>query len=480
MLFPFSFTRFYRANRFAEALGCLPNGKSHRRHDELWACYRLGLYATVADSPMVDSHWKGTFASAVSLAACGRDREAADIVRWMVMRYRRRKNFSFFAEALAPYLPDIALEILDRVVAPSALRAALLLRNGKHRESEILLHEALRRREERFNPELHLYMSNVEERSNQKKLVRLNAFLAASALSPLTLIESCQPPSPSNLISAIDLPLIEGPMVSILMTAYQSGKHIGRAISSVLRQTWRNIELIIVDDASSDNTIDEWCSQDSRIRYVRLPVNVGTYVAKNIGLQYASGEFVTCHDSDDWSHPLKIERQVTPLLKNRNLVCTVSNWVRIQNDGIYYAQPVHPLSRLNPSSPLFRRKQVFDVAGAWDSVRTGADSEFIARLKLVFGRKAVLKIRQPLAFGLHRPGSLMTSLETGYSSTGISPSRLAYREAWTYWHIDALRAGIKPRMPGVMAERVFPAPSAITVLPVRIARNLVEVERNFI
>ena len=202
------------------------------------------------------------------------------------------------------------------------------------------------------------------------------------------------------------------------------------------------------------------------MRLLRLPTNGGT-LAKTMGLQLARGEFVTCHDSDDWSHPVKIERQVRPLLDNASLVATTSHWVRMQDDGMFYARPVHPLMRFNPSSPLFRREVVLKRMGAWDMVRTGADSEFHARLKLVFGKQAVKRIAQPLALGSHREGSLMTAGDTGYSDTGVSPQRLAYWQAWGAWHIDCLRKGVLPQLPldleVLSVSRPFVAPEEICV-----------------
>ncbi len=264
--------------------------------------------------------------------------------------------------------------------------------------------------------------------------------------------------------------LENGPLVSVLMTTFRTGERASVAIDSLLNQTYRNLEIIVVDDASGDATpdlVEAWARKDARVRLLRLSANGGTYLAKSMGLQLARGEFVTCHDSDDWSHPVKIERQVRPLLDDASLVATTSHWVRMQDDGMFYARPVHPLMRFNPSSPLFRREVVLKRMGAWDMVRTGADSEFHARLKLVFGKQAVKRIAQPLALGSHREGSLMTAGDTGYSDTGVSPQRLAYWQAWGAWHIDCLRKGVLPQLPldlEVLAqERPFIAPQEIVV-----------------
>jgi len=104
----------------------------------------------------------------------------------------------------------------------------------------------------------------------------------------------------------------DGPLVSVLMTTFNTGERASAAIQSLLNQTYRNLEIVVVDDASQDDTPDliaTWARKDARVRLLRLPKNGGTFLAKNVGLTAARGDFVTCHDSDDWSHPLKIELQ---------------------------------------------------------------------------------------------------------------------------------------------------------------------------
>jgi hypothetical protein len=145
----------------------------------------------------------------------------------------------------------------------------------------------------------------------------------------------------------------------------------------------------------------------------------------------------------------------------------------MQDDGIYYARTVHPLMRINPASPLFRREIVLREAGAWDNVRTGADSEFLARLKLIFGRGAIYRVKAPLAFGSHRPNSLMTAAGTGYDQTGMSFTRLAYWEAWAHWHISEVRQGRNPRLSlDLIAERPFGVQASTEVPKADIERCL--------
>lgn len=461
------FNWFYSRNRFAEALAWCKYHTGPRSSSELYACYRLCLYETVANSRRGDGHWRGGFAVAVSLAACGRDGEAAELARALVAQHRLGAHQVVLADALAPFALELALELIEHVDAPLGLRAALLLRVGQDGQAAGLLNEALAAGQTRQQPALNLLLSNAAPGPAQQQLARMNAFFAAYALTPVALRDASLPPGQMNMTSVAPHQSVRGPLVSVLMTAFQSGQRIGFAITSLLEQTYRDIEVIVVDDASGDDTgkvVQALAARDPRVVYIRLPCNVGTFVAKSIGLRHSSGEFVTCHDSDDWSHPMRIERQIRPLLENQRLVFTTSLWVRIQDDGAYYARPVHPLMRLNPASPLFRKNKVLERAGGWDAVRTGADSEFFARLKLVFGQRAMHRVAQPLTLGAHRPDSLMTATDTGYSTTGMSPTRLAYWEGWGHHHINELRAGRKPYVPvDLLAERRFAAPDAIVV-----------------
>ncbi len=461
------FRWFFSSNRFAVALAWLKDRIGGRSSREVYDLYRQGLYKSVVNSRLADDHWRGRFALAVSLAACGRDADAAKLAQTLVGQQKLGKQQVLLAHALAPFMPELALKLIEHADAPLALRASLLLRVGQQDQAADLLHKAVAAGNANQQPALNLLLSNAAPGSAQLQLARLNAFFLLHALTPVALRDASLTPGQMNIESVEPLQPTRGPLVSVLMTAFQSSQRIGFAITSLLAQTYRDIEVIVVDDASSDDTADvvqALAARDPRVIFIRLPCNVGTFVAKSIGLRHTSGEFVTCHDSDDWSHPMRIERQIRPLLENARLVYTTSQWVRIQDDGIYYARQVHPLIRMNPASPMFRKDKVMALAGGWDAVRIGADSEFAARLKLVFGQRALHRVAQPLTLGAHRAESLMTAFSTGYNTTGMSPTRMDYWEAWTHWHINELRAGRRPFLPtDLLAQRRFAAPDSIMV-----------------
>ena len=107
-------------------------------------------------------------------------------------------------------------------------------------------------------------------------------------------------------------------MVSIIIPTYNRESTIKRAIESVLNQTYKDIELIIVDDCSTDNTEDVVKSiEDSRLKYFKLEKNSGACVARNYGVAIANGEYIAFQDSDDEWYSNKLEEQLNNM-KNNN------------------------------------------------------------------------------------------------------------------------------------------------------------------
>ena len=101
------------------------------------------------------------------------------------------------------------------------------------------------------------------------------------------------------------------------MPAYNAATTIPVAIESLLNQTWTNIELIVVDDGSKDDTwrvVQSFAARDPRVVALRHNQNRGAYAARNTALKSASGDFVTVNDADDWSHPERLAVQVLGLL----------------------------------------------------------------------------------------------------------------------------------------------------------------------
>lgn len=119
---------------------------------------------------------------------------------------------------------------------------------------------------------------------------------------------------------------------SIVMPTYNRSNFIGLAIESILNQTVSNWELIVVDDASTDNTeeiVKSYC--DGRVHYIKIPQNKGVAHARNVGYDEATGEYVVIADSDDINLPNRLERMGHFLDNNIHYDIVVSD-VRIINE----------------------------------------------------------------------------------------------------------------------------------------------------
>lgn len=123
-------------------------------------------------------------------------------------------------------------------------------------------------------------------------------------------------------------------LISIVMPAYNSSKHIEQAIRSVQNQTYKNIELIICDDGSSDNTIDivnKFIIDDKRIILIKNNLVKGAAGARNSCLNVAKGEYISFLDSDDYWAPEKLEVQYN-YMKSNNILFSYSNYYMFSDD----------------------------------------------------------------------------------------------------------------------------------------------------
>lgn len=275
-------------------------------------------------------------------------------------------------------------------------------------------------------------------------LAGLNAYLAHYKAEPVVLKGDS-----ANLIDRLstrDLPPVEGgPMVSVIMPAWNAEATVEMAVRSILNQSWRNLELIVVDDNSSDGTwgvLQRLACLEPRLRIRRNAVNAGPYVSKNLGLDMAQGEWITGHDADDWAHPGRIENHLKEALSGpRPMRASVTFMIRIQTSGFFDTivkiNPFAPdgVTRVSSISALFERKLLRENLGYWDSVRFGADSEMIARTQKFIGDE-FREIPQIGMICLSTEQGLTNHPEFGIRSNGgrPSPMRLAYKKSWTTKH----------------------------------------------
>ena len=107
------------------------------------------------------------------------------------------------------------------------------------------------------------------------------------------------------------------PLVSIIVPTYNVEKYISQTLESILSQTFKDWELVITDDCSTDSTVElikQFAVKDERIKLYILSHNSGAAIARNNSIDKASGRFIAFLDSDDWWYPEKLEKQIQFIL----------------------------------------------------------------------------------------------------------------------------------------------------------------------
>jgi len=365
------------------------------------------------------------------------------------------------AERILPYEPLLAASHFDVV-----LRCAHVLRDQGHTTEATFLENALRAVSDddtmrRVNLDLLEAQLHFRDGRYDQQLAAVNRALGRQGVDPVSLKDETVPFTCDNLKASVDAAKsIHGPLVSVLMPAYNSAETLPYALESLRNQSYSNIEVVIVDDASSDETARiaaEFSQADSRFRLISLDRNSGSFVARNIALASATGEFVTNQDADDWAHPQKIAAAVAQLQRNNSAVATWVQHVRCSRARGF--RMLEGYIRPDASSLLFRRKPVMEAVGWYDSVRAAGDGEFHLRVQRYFGKKSIRLIGKIVSFVNWSDTSLSGGGVFGIDSDlGIfSPARTQYRRSFGIWHETADRL----YMPFPLRARPFPAPDVL-------------------
>ncbi|MFZ5884100.1 MAG: glycosyltransferase family 2 protein [Chloroflexota bacterium] len=178
------------------------------------------------------------------------------------------------------------------------------------------------------------------------------------------------------------------PKVSVVIPTYGGAAHLGEAIQSVLNQTWQDFELIVVNDASPDNT-DEVMARftDPRIRYIRHETNRGVALARKTGIMAARGEIIAHLDQDDLYHPDKLRLHVEFLDKHPEIGFTYNSRFELYPTS----GAIREILRPSPSLTLEDFALAFPLApSVWVQRREWASREEIWQEPFYRGREIVI------------------------------------------------------------------------------------------
>ncbi|WP_299008262.1 glycosyltransferase family A protein [uncultured Shewanella sp.] len=238
-------------------------------------------------------------------------------------------------------------------------------------------------------------------------------------------------------------------LISIIMTNYGYSDYVEVSIKSILEQSYSNFELIIIDDKSDSlsyyklNSLIERIN-DPRITLIQSKENGGTYKSKNIGMSIAKGELITFQDSDDYSHPDRLVIQKNNIEENNKIANTVKCF-RLTQKGTAYFYRSGAIKKA-PISLMIKRK-VFNELGYFNSVRVGSDSEYLSRIKLVYGNDAIINLDYIGYFASYQLTSLTSLGKTSlHPVLGITGIRAKYKKTYLKWHAE-IRQGRTPYLP---------------------------------
>lgn len=296
---------------------------------------------------------------------------------------------------------------------------------------------------DRFNIEKHLPVHraliklNALQRLTGASAVEwidsLSALYVNHGFSPIHMTQSSTT-RPLDKLRTQTSPVHEGPLVSVIVPTYQGGPQLISAVNSLLEQSWKNIEIIIVDDGSGDDYreyLDQASNLSPKVRLIELQSNLGAYSARNAGVAEAKGEYITVHDDDDWSHGDKIATQVQYLIRNPTVPGSMSSLVRATHDLKFLRINANPTLLQTNYSSLMVHRSTFAKVGLWDSVNRGADSEFRDRIVKYYGAAPAVLKAVPLSLTRIWEGSLTSGeLSRGF----VDPARLLYAKAYKQWH----------------------------------------------
>lgn len=289
----------------------------------------------------------------------------------------------------------------------------------------------------------------------------INRILTSYAIPPVRLLPDEFLPPYDRLTAAAPLPQVpaaNGPRVTVLLAAYDAAAVIPTALRSLQEQTWQNLEILVLDDCSSDNTcavVENFAAGDPRIRLIRMKENRGAYVARNRGLDEATGVYVTIHDADDWSHPLKIETQVRFLEDHPEVIGCTSQQARASADLHFtrWTGEGHFIIS-NISSFMFRREPVTAEFGYWDTTRFSADKELIRRIRKKWRFRSIVDLKTgPLSFQRDSDTSIVADEVLGVNGF-LFGARKEYLEAQEHFHNSTKDLKYSKEGP----QRPFPIP----------------------
>ncbi len=219
--------------------------------------------------------------------------------------------------------------------------------------------------------------------------------------------------------------------VSVITPSYNSEQFINQTITSVLNQTYKDWELIVIDDASSDNTIEivnKFIKEHSNIRLIQNKKNSGAAISRNKGIEAAKGDFIAFLDADDLWKPQKLEKQIAFINEHQCDVC-FSSYDLMNEEGDPLNAQIKALQSLSYKK-LLKSNYVGNLTGIYNAKTLGKITSVNLRKRQdwLIWLEAIKKSGKP-ALGIQETLAIYRVRESSISSNKLNLIKYNY---WVY------------------------------------------------
>ncbi|MCM8820036.1 MAG: glycosyltransferase [Candidatus Omnitrophica bacterium] len=231
------------------------------------------------------------------------------------------------------------------------------------------------------------------------------------------------------------------PLISVIMPVYNAGDFLVEAIESILHQTYKNFEFIIVDDASIDNSwqiLKVFKKKDKRIKIYKFKKNVGVSQTVKFAIEKTKGKFLARMDADDVAHPQRLEKQLNYLLKNPQTVAVGSQCYLINKKGKILGRKTFPtkfedvykyiftfIPIQQPTLMINKTKLPKDFEYYYDGMNTAEEVELLFKL---FRYGKVENLEEILHYyRLHEKNTSLQNLKKTFLLTLISRIKAIFK-----------------------------------------------------
>lgn len=200
-------------------------------------------------------------------------------------------------------------------------------------------------------------------------------------------------------------------LISVVIPAYNNEKYIDKCLNSIINQTYGNLEIIIINDCSTDNTeeiILKYKNKDERILYLKNDKNIGVGPTRNRGIEVSKGRYIYFLDSDDYIEPDCLEELYNAISEEYSFSCMTKGYKEINGEIIPHSRSCEELMLLQSPSVcirLFNKKVIQESNIRFSSLKIGEDLELVFKL-MIYNNKISYVGKSLYTYVIHEDSSI--------------------------------------------------------------------------